>query len=386
MKARPDESLRGGDRRERQSALNDRGPEGLPHAFIGSDKMVACLIGLGSNLGERRQTLDRAVARLQSHARVDLLRTSAWIETAPVGGPDGQPPFLNGALVAETSLSPEALLEVLHEIENALGRRRAERWGPRTVDLDLLLYGELVRTTPSLVLPHPRMAWRRFVLEPAVMVARSMVHPTTGWTIGRLWEHLDTTLPYVAVSGSIGAGKTRLVRQVAARTAARRIVERVDMARLADFYADPASQGWETELEFLRQRTRLLAADAPQWGDTEALAISDFWFDQSLAFARVWLSPEVYAEFSTQWSRSRREVVRPRLIVLLDVPIERLVRQVARRGRPCERDLGAEQLERIQREIVSQATQPNQGPLLRLSGDDEESDLREVLAAIEAMR
>ena len=147
-----------------------------------------CLIALGSNLGDRRRTLDEAVARLARHPQLRVLATSPWIETAAVGGPPGQGDFLNGAILLETSLPPEAVLAILQEIEAALGRRREERWGPRSIDLDLLLYDQEVRQTPSLVLPHPRMTQRRFVLEPAAAIAASMVHPLTGWT---LQQHLD---------------------------------------------------------------------------------------------------------------------------------------------------------------------------------------------------
>ena len=94
-----------------------------------------------------------------------------------MGGPPGQGDFLNGAILVETLLSPEAVLAILQEIEAALGRRREERWGPRTIDLNLLLYNQEVRRTPALELPHPRMTQRRFVLEPAAAVAASMVIP-----------------------------------------------------------------------------------------------------------------------------------------------------------------------------------------------------------------
>ena len=140
----------------------------------------------------------RPSPRLVAQPQIAVAAVSCWRETAPVGGPPGQPPFLNGALLAETSLAPHDLLAALQQIENDLGRRRAERWGPRTIDLDLLLYDELVLDTPSLTLPHPRMAWRRFVLEPAAEVAGAMLHPTIGWTIARLLEHLNTARPYVA--------------------------------------------------------------------------------------------------------------------------------------------------------------------------------------------
>ena len=220
--------------------------------------MPACLIGLGSNQGDRRATLDAAVAELGRQPQISIAAVSAWRETAPIGGPPGQTCFLNGALRAETSLGPHELLACLGQIENRLGRLRTDRWGPRTIDLDLLLYDELVLSTPTLVLPHPRMAWRRFVLEPAAEVAGDMLHPTIRWTIAQLLAHLNSAPPYVAITGPIAAGKTQLAQRLAAAISARLLVEQPDWALLDVFYANPSGHGWQTELEFLRQRARLL--------------------------------------------------------------------------------------------------------------------------------
>jgi 2-amino-4-hydroxy-6-hydroxymethyldihydropteridine diphosphokinase len=168
--------------------------------------MVACLIGLGSNLGDRRENLEAAVSRLRRHAALHVRSVSQWRETAPVGGPPEQPPFLNGAVLLETALAPHELLDVLQHIEADLGRRRTERWGPRTIDLDLLLYGQLVLDTPTLVLPHPRMAGRRFVLEPAAEVAGAMLHPASGWSVARLLQHLNEEAPSAIAPGSADEG------------------------------------------------------------------------------------------------------------------------------------------------------------------------------------
>ena len=190
--------------------------------------MSICLVSLGSNEGNREEKLEAAAARLAAHPRIGLVARSSWRETAPIGGPPEQAAFLNGAVKLETSLPPHDLLGHLHEIENELGRRRAERWGPRPIDLDLLLYDELILTTPELVLPHPRMAWRRFVLEPAAEVAGSMIHPTIRWTLARLLAHLNESMPYVAITGPIAAGKTRLAERLAGEIAGRLISEQPD--------------------------------------------------------------------------------------------------------------------------------------------------------------
>jgi 2-amino-4-hydroxy-6-hydroxymethyldihydropteridine diphosphokinase len=122
-------------------------------------------VGLGANLGPREETLRRAVELLAGATGVDVLAVSALRETEPIGVVE-QPSFLNGVVAVETTLSPRALLDVLLEVERSLGRVRAERWGPRVVDLDLLVYSDVVLEEPGLHVPHPRLHERRFALEP----------------------------------------------------------------------------------------------------------------------------------------------------------------------------------------------------------------------------
>jgi len=125
--------------------------------------MARAAIGLGSNLGDRANHIGEALAALAETG--SLVRVSSLYETAPVGGPK-QGPYLNAVAVVDTELPVERLLERCLEIEREQGRERRERWGPRTLDLDILLYGNETVTGESLTVPHPRMTERRFVLEP----------------------------------------------------------------------------------------------------------------------------------------------------------------------------------------------------------------------------
>jgi 2-amino-4-hydroxy-6-hydroxymethyldihydropteridine diphosphokinase len=124
-------------------------------------------VGLGANLGEREQTLRRAIDLLAAEPEIELVAVSSFRETEPVGYLD-QPAFLNGACAVETELGPRELLERLLAVERELGRERGAgpRWGPRTIDLDLLLYGDATVDEPGLTVPHPRLTERSFVLEP----------------------------------------------------------------------------------------------------------------------------------------------------------------------------------------------------------------------------
>jgi 2-amino-4-hydroxy-6-hydroxymethyldihydropteridine diphosphokinase len=137
-------------------------------------------VGLGSNLGDREQYVRRAIELLASEPEIDLLAVSSVRETEPVDFLD-QPRFLNAAAEAETSLSPQALLERLLAVEQALGRRReGRRFGPRTIDLDLLLYGDKIVDEPGLTVPHPRLVERRFALEPLHELDPDLVVPGHG--------------------------------------------------------------------------------------------------------------------------------------------------------------------------------------------------------------
>ncbi|NRQ36108.1 2-amino-4-hydroxy-6-hydroxymethyldihydropteridine diphosphokinase [Nonomuraea sp. NN258] len=124
------------------------------------------VLALGSNLGTRFQTLQGALDTLFDAPELEFVQASPVYETDPVGGPDGQKPYLNAVVVAETTLPPRALLERAQSVENAFGRVREERWGPRTLDVDLIVVGDTVSDDPELTLPHPRAHERAFVLVP----------------------------------------------------------------------------------------------------------------------------------------------------------------------------------------------------------------------------
>ena len=129
------------------------------------DHEVAAVVALGSNLGDSRQILHDAVTGLRDHARVRVTAVSPVAKTAPVGGPE-QPDFLNQVLLVTTSLSPYGLLQLAQELEQAAARVRDIRWGPRTLDVDIITYDDLISEHPQLTLPHPRAHQRAFVLIP----------------------------------------------------------------------------------------------------------------------------------------------------------------------------------------------------------------------------
>jgi len=170
-------------RRRRGREREDRGARGekkrAPHTLRNVAAKRA-YIGLGANLGDRRAALDAALAALGARPDIEVVAISRVRETDP-WGPVEQPRFLNAAAAVATTLSPRELLDALLAVERELGRtREGPRWGPRTIDLDLLLYGDAQIDEPGLTVPHPRLAERLFVLEPLLDLDPSLVVPGAG--------------------------------------------------------------------------------------------------------------------------------------------------------------------------------------------------------------
>jgi 2-amino-4-hydroxy-6-hydroxymethyldihydropteridine diphosphokinase len=163
-----------------------------PSRWIATVGVVRAYVGVGANLGDREATIGRAIDLLGSDPGIEVTAVSRLRETDP-WGPVEQPRYLNGVVELETRLEPRALLDVLLSVEQALGRdRTGERWGPRTIDLDLLVHGEVVLDEPGLTVPHPRITERRFALEPLAELAPDLVLPGQTATVQALLDALDT--------------------------------------------------------------------------------------------------------------------------------------------------------------------------------------------------
>jgi 2-amino-4-hydroxy-6-hydroxymethyldihydropteridine diphosphokinase len=242
----------------------------------------------------------------------------------PVGGPAGQMDFLNAVARCETSLTPQELLDRLKEIERQMGRMAGPRWGPRTIDLDLLLYDLLHYSSPTLTIPHPRFAFRKFVLEPALEVAWELVHPEIGWNLAQLVNHVRTAPPLITILGQNSAAAAALASKVGQHVGGEVV--------LAKDHASDRDRAAHVEL--------LLAK-----GGT---VLTDFWLEN----------------------------LPPKLIAALDVPHPEAFAIV---------DLSDPAAEKL-RELSLRCYAPGRGPTLSLSAADAAWTEEDLVAAVYAMR
>lgn len=172
-------------------------PVGLPFDDISvtiERFWTTAYIAYGSNLGDSRAIIADAIDKISDNPAIRLTKKSSTIITKPYGNITDQPDFHNGCIEIETYLSPEALLDYLHSIENAAGRTREIHWGPRTLDLDIILYGDMIINTESLTVPHIDMQNRIFVLKPLCEIAPYAYHPVLKKTVNSLLSALTNEL------------------------------------------------------------------------------------------------------------------------------------------------------------------------------------------------
>ncbi len=288
------------------------------------------LVGLGSNLGDRKAHLDAAVAEMGRTPEVRVLSVSRYHETLPVGGPKDQGAFLNAAAALETERGPLELLRSLQAIEKREGRVRDAHWGARTLDLDLLLYGDLVadfvprqnRINGGLVVdlrvPHPWLPFRRFVLEPLSEIAPGAVDPRTGQTVAQLLANLDRRPSYVAIFNPSPPFRESLIHELSrlgARSAAihlgkslrRRVRDELPIEALVEqFLAEIPLTRW--------------CNDPP----TDGWIVSDDWFDPLAAkIPEVAIRLNPFYERNPRWELSlerfiavRNQLLPPTFVVV----------------------------------------------------------------------
>ena len=326
-------------------------------------------LSLGSNLGNRHANLQKAIFRIQQKAG-SILDISSVYENPAVGF-DGEP-FLNIVISVLTPLPPKELLDTILQIERDFGRIRNEGGGyrSRTLDIDIIYYGTEVINTEDLVVPHPHMQHRNFVLKPLADIAPQFYHPVMSKDTRNLLQEcsdrsqftktkhklfkdrsgLFSQLQLIAIEGNIGAGKTTLSKMISDDFNAKLVLERfADNPFLPKFYEDQARYAFPLEMSFLADRYQQFMDDTSQFDLFKNFMVSDYDIFKSLIFAKVTLQKEEFNLYRKVFSFMYKEVKKPEIYLYLYQNTERLLANIKKRGRDYEQNIAPEYLEKINR-------------------------------------
>jgi 2-amino-4-hydroxy-6-hydroxymethyldihydropteridine diphosphokinase len=328
-------------------------------------------IGLGSNLGERKSFIEKAVKALAETGQIEICRISDIIETSPLGGLK-QPAYLNAAAEIATTLSVEDLHKRLIEIENSLGRVRGEKWSPRTIDLDILLFGRQVIKQPDLTVPHPQMHLRSFVLKELCQLNGKLVHPVMKVTMNELARRLngaDFVLnpqqpQVVSIAGNIGVGKTTVAKKLSEALGCKLMLEPYDTnPYLPQVYAGKKELALDSQLYFLTSRVKQLNRDVLEKG---RIVVSDYVFDKEGIYAKRLLNGEQLAAYERIYPPMEGKIVMPTLVIYLKDTAERCLERIHRRNHPYEQKIELEFLEGLDGDYEQLFAGWKKSPVIRI--------------------
>ena len=364
-------------------------------------------LSLGSNMGNRYAILQKAVFRIQKMA--GTIQALSSVYETPAMGFEGDD-FLNACLLLETGLSPEKLLEIILQIEQDFGRdRKKGGYQSRTLDIDLIFYGNEIIRTEALRVPHPHMQERNFVLKPLADIAPQYYHPVLKKDIRNLLqqckdrnkpkrtkhilfknrEELFSQLQFIAIEGNIGAGKTTLSKKIAEDFNAKLVLERfADNPFLPKFYEDQTRYAFPLEMSFLADRYQQFTDDTSQFDLFKNFMVSDYDIFKSLIFAKITLQADEFNLYRKVFNFMYREVKKPEIYLYLYQNTERLLENIRKRGRDYEQNISADYLDKINRGYMDfLKAHPNQNSMvLDLSGLDfvnEPNDYETILEKLE---
>ena len=327
------------------------------------------IIALGSNQGERLSTIQKCIDLL--HQNIGTVVKISRVYETPSWGFDGQP-FYNCALVLHISIDAHELLAKVLQIEQQLGRTRREspNYEARTIDIDIIAFNDDIIDSGDLIVPHPLMEKRLFVLLPMRDLNLDWRHPilqkflpelilsTEDQSSCKVIATLESPLNrlnlenfnYIAIEGNIGAGKTTLTNRIAADLNAKTVLERfADNPFLPKFYEDQNRYAFPLEMSFLADRYQQISDDLAQFDLFRDFIIADYHIFKSLIFAKVTLTDDEYRLYRKLFEIIYREMPKPDLYVYLYQSTERLLQNIKTRGRSYEQEIPAEYLDKINR-------------------------------------
>lgn len=313
---------------------------------------IIAYIGLGSNLGDRKNHIDKAIQSLRETPNVSVERVSAVVETKPLGDAE-QPKYLNCVAEIRTSLTAAKLHQQLIRIENALGRKRGEKWVSRTIDLDLLLFGNEVINSDTLTVPHSQMHLRSFVLAGLCELNPKLEHPVLNETVytlaGRLNDSDFALRPdgpqLISIAGNIGAGKTTLTKMLAGAFNGRTIFEAYDTNPfLPKVYAGNHDLALDSQLYFLFTRFEQLNPVSFEKGK---VVVSDYLFQKEQIYAKLTLNTEQLALYRKFYSIVSPAITNPVVVIYLQNSPKQCLERIHKRSRPYEQRIESSFLEAV---------------------------------------
>ena len=314
--------------------------------------LTTAYIGLGSNLGDRENFISKALKMLTEPERIQVSRVSDLIETASLGGIN-QPEYLNAVAEIKTTYSAEDLHRKLINIENSLGRTRQEKWSPRTIDLDILLFGQEVINSPDLIIPHPQMHLRSFVLRGLCQLNAQLRHPVLKEFVNELADRLGNTdfmlrpdMPQlVSIAGVIGVGKTTLAKKLSSLFDCKILLEPYDTNPfLAEVYAGKKELALDSQLYFLTNRAEQLDYNMLKKGK---VYISDYVFDKDRIYAKRLLDTRQLALYERIYPSFAAKIVSPVLVIYLRDSSEKCLERIHKRNRSYEQKIELQFLEAL---------------------------------------
>ena len=335
-------------------------------------KTITAYIALGSNLGNRAEYINKALAALAESGAVKLARTSRLIETSPLGRKT-QPDYLNATAQIKTSLDAGELFQRLLDIEASLGRARTEKWAPRTIDLDLLLFNDQIINTPMLTVPHPQMHLRSFVLAGLSELNSALVHPVIKQPVSELVSRLNgrdfvlnTDAPQlVCTAGVIGVGKTTLAKALAKALHCKLILEAYDTNPfMPAVYAGRKELALDSQLYFLTSRVDQLGTGVLAPG---RIAVTDYIFDKELIYVRRLLGLAQQSLYRRVTPPLAATVTQPVLAIYLQDCPENCLQRVHKRNRPYEQQIELNFLRDLGKDYDVLFADWKACPLLRIS-------------------
>ena len=309
-------------------------------------------LSLGSNLGNRLAQLQEAILLLGMRLG-EIKAVSNVYESAAWGFEGGD--FLNACIALETDQDPESVLKVILDIETSMGRERSQEAGyvSRTIDIDILYFGEQIISREHLKIPHPELHKRKFVLKPLADIAPQFYHPTlnrdtrnllqeskdngsverTSLILFKNRKDLFSQLHFLAIEGNIGAGKTTLAEKIASDFEAKLVLERfADNPFLPKFYEDQARYAFPLEMSFLADRFQQFTDDTSQFDLFKNFMVSDYDVFKSLIFAGITLQEEEYGLYRQLFNFMYKEVKKPDVYVYLYQDTARLLDNIRKKG------------------------------------------------------